>query len=65
MVTFVDEEKTRSKRDPGRCYRRAGFEYAGDSVKGLVALVLRTERVPAPCAPLERTGDLFTLFGSG
>jgi hypothetical protein len=28
LVTFVDPEKTRRKRDPGRCYRRAGFEVA-------------------------------------
>jgi len=25
MVTFVDTKKTRKKRDPGRCYRKAGF----------------------------------------
>jgi hypothetical protein len=28
LVTFVDPDKTRRKRDPGRCYRRAGFEVA-------------------------------------
>lgn len=28
LVTFVDTEKTRHKRDPGRCYRKAGFEVA-------------------------------------
>lgn len=47
MVTFIDETKTRSKRDPGRCYRRAGFEEAGRTAGGLLALVLRTDRVPA------------------
>lgn len=26
MVTFVDAAKVRHKRDPGRCYVRAGFE---------------------------------------
>ncbi len=25
LITFVDERKVRRKRDPGRCYRRAGF----------------------------------------
>ena len=25
MITFVDVEQTRRKRDPGRCFRRAGF----------------------------------------
>ena len=26
MVTFVDERKVRRKRDPGRCFTKAGFE---------------------------------------
>lgn len=25
LVTFVDQDKVRHKRDPGRCYRKAGF----------------------------------------
>ncbi len=25
MITFVDPRKVRNKRDPGRCFRRAGF----------------------------------------
>ena len=25
MITFVDEDKVRHKRDPGRCYGKAGF----------------------------------------
>lgn len=29
MVTFVDTTKTRRKRDPGRCFLRAGWRYAG------------------------------------
>lgn len=24
MITFIDEEKTKRKRDPGRCFRKAG-----------------------------------------
>jgi hypothetical protein len=28
MVTFIDTKKTRRKRDPGRCYRKAGFKPA-------------------------------------
>ena len=28
MITFVDPDKTRKKRDPGRCYRKAGFKLA-------------------------------------
>lgn len=38
MVTFVDRDKTRPKRDPGRCFLRAGFENDGETKGGLVAL---------------------------
>jgi hypothetical protein len=51
MVTFVDPEKTRRKRDPGRCYRRAGWEACGQTQGGLIALRLAPERMPAPLAP--------------
>lgn len=41
MVTFVDPNKTRRKRDPGRCFRRAGFAVVGETkVARLVALQL-------------------------
>lgn len=29
LVSFVDSRKIRRKRDPGRCYRRAGFSHVG------------------------------------
>jgi hypothetical protein len=29
VVSFVDAAKTRRKRDPGRCYRRAGWSHVG------------------------------------
>jgi hypothetical protein len=38
MVTFVDPSKVRRKRDPGRCFLRAGFRRVG---------VTRTEKLPA------------------
>ena len=50
MITFVDPEKTRRKRDPGRCYRRAGFSVAGETKGGLVALQLLPAGMPSPCA---------------
>ena len=28
MITFVDADKVRRKRDPGRCYIKAGFRFA-------------------------------------
>ena len=59
MVTFVDTEKTRRKRDPGRCYRRAGFEPVGHTAGGLVALQLLPDAMPAPAPPLEAQPSLF------
>lgn len=51
MVTFVDQDKTRRKRDPGRCFRRAGFVPVGHTIGGLVALQLRPDDMPDshPC----------------
>jgi len=40
MITFVDPKKTRHKRDPGRCFLRAGFKNVGFTKGGLVALQL-------------------------
>lgn len=54
MVTFVDPTKTRAKRDPGRCYRKAGFRHVGYTKAGLVALQLLPADMPEPCAPLAR-----------
>lgn len=34
MVTFVDAGKVRHKRDPGRCYLRAGFRRVGKTGGG-------------------------------
>jgi hypothetical protein len=48
MVTFVDASKVRRKRDPGRCFLRAGFERDGATEGGLLAFVLRPDRMPAP-----------------
>lgn len=30
MVTFIDPLQVRAKRDPGRCYLRAGFRLVGE-----------------------------------
>ncbi len=53
MVTFVDPTKTRTKRDPGRCFRRAGFVEVGRTKEDdLVALQLRPQDMPPAEAPL-------------
>ena len=48
IVSFVDAGKVRRKRDPGRCYRKAGFEHVGETKGGLLAWQMRPEQMPAP-----------------
>ena len=59
FVTFVDALKTRQKRDPGRCYRRAGWQHVGYTRGGLVALQLLPDSMPSPCNPLGLQLPLF------
>jgi hypothetical protein len=48
MVTFVNADKVRRKRDPGRCYLRAGFHQVGYTEGGLVAFQMRPDEMPYP-----------------
>ncbi len=49
MITFVDANKVRPKRDPGRCFRRAGFEPVGyTKVHGHLVLQLLPADFPPP-----------------
>lgn len=48
LVTFVDASKTRRKRDPGRCYRKAGFRHVGFTKGGLWAFQMLPEDMPQP-----------------
>lgn len=58
MVTFVDARKVRRKRDPGRCYLRAGFERDGETKGGLLAFRMRPEQMPEPCPAIGQQLDL-------
>lgn len=60
MITFVDQDKTRRKRDPGRCFLRAGFRNVGMTKGGLVALQLLPGDMPEPIAPIGTTESLFS-----
>jgi hypothetical protein len=60
MVTFVDADKTRRKRDPGRCYVRAGFKPCGMTKGGLHALMLAPEAMPEARTAATEPG----LFGA-
>jgi hypothetical protein len=59
IITFVDASKVRHKRDPGRCYLRAGFKRVGETKGGLVALQMLEADMPEPEAP---QGVPLTLF---
>lgn len=60
IVTFVDADKVRHKRDPGRCYRKAGWSHVGFTAGGLYAFQLLPEVMPAPVQPLYATASLFS-----
>lgn len=62
MVTFVDARKVRRKRDPGRCFRRAGFRPVGTTKAGQVVLQLLPAEFPDPVAPI---GAALRLQGAG
>ncbi len=57
MVTFVDADKTKHKRDPGRCYRKAGFKHVGFTKGGLWAFQLLPADMPEP----RSMSDLFEV----
>lgn len=59
MVTFVDADKTRKKRDPGRCYLRAGFRHVGFTKGGLHAFQMLPHEMPAACPPVGAQEELF------
>jgi len=54
MVTFVNTEKVRRKRDWGRCYRKAGWKMAGMTKGGLIALQILPSEMPEAEAPMSR-----------
>ncbi len=59
MITFIDREKVRRKRDFGRCYLRAGFSVCGETKGGLLALRLAPEDMPGAESPVGSQGDLW------
>jgi hypothetical protein len=49
MVTFVDAEEVKHKRDPGRCYKKAGFKLVGRTKEeDLLVWQLLPADMPAP-----------------
>lgn len=53
FLTFVDPDKVRRKRDPGRCFLRAGFEVVGETKhRHLIVLRCAGAALSDPAEPL-------------
>jgi hypothetical protein len=48
IVTFINTQKVRRKRDWGRCYRKAGWSEVGLTKGGLVVLQQLPAQMPSP-----------------
>ena len=59
IVTFVDASKVKRKRDPGRCYLRAGFKRVGETKGGLLAFQMLPSEMPAADMPIGAIERLF------
>jgi len=59
IVSFVDSTKVRRKRDPGRCYRKAGWQHVGYTKGGLLAFQQLPDAMPCPLPALTDQIDLF------
>lgn len=58
FVTFVNADRTRRKRDPGRCFRKAGWKEVGLTGGGLIVLRLHPADFPPPAEPSGYQGSL-------
>lgn len=62
IVTFVKPGEIRS-RNPGYCYKRAGWRLCGETQGGLPALQQLPHEMPAPQRPVG-VGDQLRMFAS-
>lgn len=62
MVTFVNAAKVRHKRDPGRCFLRAGFRPCGETKGSLLAFQMVPSDMPEPVEALGTQGDLLATL---
>ena len=58
MITFVNAGKVRRKRDPGRCFMRAGFKPCGETKGGLLAFQLLPADMPEAEVPIGSNTEL-------
>jgi len=65
MVSFVDASKVKHKRDPGRCYRKAGFRKVGCTKGGLITWQMLPDEMPEAEQPWGTNLSLLTSGGKG
>jgi hypothetical protein len=58
FLTTVDASKVRHKRDPGRCFLRAGFLRSGETKSGKLVFICQPKSMPEPEAPIGAGGFL-------
>lgn len=58
LVSFVDASKIKHKRDPGRCYVKAGAKHVGFTKGGLYVFQFLLEDFPAPYIDSLGTSDV-------
>lgn len=58
MITLINAAKVRHKRDPGRCFLKAGFVPDGHTKNGLILLRCAPSDFPDPIEPI---GEQITM----
>lgn len=65
MITFVDASKVKHKRDPGRCYRKAGFTHIACLTKTRkLVFQLAPGQWPEAAPPFNPQRSLFGIGGA-
>lgn len=65
MVSFVDASKVEHKREPGRCYKKAGFRRVGKTKSGLITWQLLPENMPETGNATRSNGKTIWGLGTG
>ena len=56
LFTFVDASQVRHKRDPGRCFKKAGWVRDGETKGGLLVFAIRTNTKASPSSDPTEVG---------
>ena len=62
FLTTVDAGKVKHKRDPGRCFLKAGFVRDGETTSGKLVFICPVESLPEPEQPMGYTGMMLGDF---